>query len=847
MNLESVQKNAGKSYVLTPNKRLARHLEKKLCSPKVAMKQKVWLGENIISMDTWLIDCWKKCSSPQILLASYQEKIIWQQIIREYMGQNSSLNIVEAAINFHRLINEYAIDVNDLDGTYGETLKFLSLYRVFINHCKKRKLITISEIPRLLGMYIEDLNISKITLVAFDEYTPALRMLLEAFKNGGSDIIFSDNYSQGEVEKSYIGFNTLEEEIRTIALWADSRKSESVGIIVPNLVALREKIIVAFDEFFENNRQAINISIGSKLDAIPIVRSALLLLSLSTSPSNEEIKNLILSPYINGFCLERSSRTMLHRHLDTHFNLPWTAIDNLLCLHKPHVALLKSMLNRAMSLILASQGKKLHPSGWKNLFIEILKIFGWPGDEKLSNLEFRAATAFYNTLEELSRNDAVAEPMFYEQAMQLLKAIVNSNTVQLRDEKDAAINILGILEGAGMDFDHLWIMGLDENNWPGSAKPNPFIPMGLQKRLNLPHSSPIREWEFCKNLLIRYGKGVKNIILSYVKQHDGREMLPSRLIADYPLLTIEQLNLPTVVSIAQKIYQSKNSESLYDYLALQLSPDEKLNTTSYLIETQSSCPFKACVEFRLAPPAKQQKILGVSKLNRGTIIHHALDFFWKKIGTQNHLLQLTELETRKLILEGISSAIRQLAIAEPLGKLERLSLIDLLSDWLNLEKRRENFQVLATEKQYTINLNGIPVNLRIDRIDKLADGRVLLIDYKSGKHQPTIFDWFSTRPVHPQLPLYSLALDKIDGLAIAQINHGALKFREITLKELAISMVKNNLPSAKEISWQSVSNHWRTILAQLAADFIAGKATIDPISQEICASCNFSTICRIVK
>jgi ATP-dependent helicase/DNAse subunit B len=276
------------------------------------------------------------------------------------------------------------------------------------------------------------------------------------------------------------------------------------------------------------------------------------------------------------------------------------------------------------------------------------------------------------------------------------------------------------------------------------------------------------------------------------------------------------------------------------------APEAMIAITSYLIEAQSVCPFKAFVEFRLAPPIRQQKTFGVSKPDRGIIIHHTLNFFWKKIKTQDNLLQLTETETKKLILDGISSAMRQLAIAEPLSRLEKLSLIDLLSDWLNLERGRESFQVLATEKQCTVNLNGIPVNLRIDRIDRLANGRVLLIDYKSGKQLPTIFDWFSTRPAHPQLPLYSLAPDKIDGLAIAQINHGTLKFREITLKELAVSMEKNGFSTSKELSWKFVTNHWRAALAQLAADFIEGKATIDPLSKEICACCHFSTICRII-
>ncbi len=61
-------------------------------------------------------------------------------------------------------------------------------------------------------------------------------------------------------------------------------------------------------------------------------------------------------------------------------------------------------------------------------------------------------------------------------------------------------------------------------------------------------------------------------------------------------------------------------------------------------------------------------------------------------------------------------------------KLEQNRLQNLLVNWLELEKRRPYFNVIAIEKSTQIRINNVSVNLRIDRIDELSDGSKILID-----------------------------------------------------------------------------------------------------------------------
>ena len=52
------------------------------------------------------------------------------------------------------------------------------------------------------------------------------------------------------------------------------------------------------------------------------------------------------------------------------------------------------------------------------------------------------------------------------------------------------MQVLGLLESAGLAFDHLWVCGLTEDEWPISARPHPLIAPALQRKAGIPQASP---------------------------------------------------------------------------------------------------------------------------------------------------------------------------------------------------------------------------------------------------------------------------------------------------------------------------------------------------------------------
>lgn len=831
------------TYIIAPNKRLARHLEKNL---NEANNQAAWVHSNVLPLELWLAHCWKKCINKKLLIDSTQEKGVWLKIILS-SDQAGNTGIIDNIMEFHHLINDYGIDSYKIE-PFDEN--FLIFYRKFKQYCEEKNLVTIAEVPKLLIPQVEKLAISKLTLVAFDEYSPSLKLLLAAFRKHRCIIAeYDSNYFSPQINR--VSFDQPEDELVTAACWAKKKMEHdqgmcNIGIIIPRIVAIREKVTSIFHEVFKSNYKNVNISLGISLTKFPITAIALLIISINPSSSTLGcLANLIISPYLRGAKTESSTRARLFNHLNKHKNSFLGNFSKIISDFDPKLEILSFDFSDLFFIYSQIEDKKLLPSEWIKLFRQILQTIGWPGDEKLSTAEQHATNKFIDTLKEFSKNDFILAEISHKQAIQALITLLENQMIHPNyTSNDSQVNIMGTIEGYGMNFDYLWAAGMDEDDWPKLARPNPFIPIALQKKFNLPHSSSERELEFATNLVNKYKKSANEIIFSYVKYKNSLITQPSKLTSDITEISITDLNLPKFDSIAKKIFASKQLEILTDEIEASLKSNEKINFSSKLIELQSRCPFKAFAEFRLKLKTLSPPTIGVSAVDRGNIIHSTLEFFWKKVKTKQQLLKLDQDKLTNLITAGLTFALCKLKIDDIFKELETAYLLNLLMLWLNTEKFREDFEVIALEQNYKITLRNEVLEIRIDRIDQLANGKKILIDYKTGKTVPTISDWFNPRPKQPQLLLYSLALgDELHCLAVAQINNRSVGLREITINTLAELIRKNTELNDKSITWNSIKHHWKNTITTLLEEFIQGKFSPIP-TKNGCTNCNLAPLCR---
>ena len=126
--------------------------------------------------------------------------------------------------------------------------------------------------------------------------------------------------------------------------------------------------------------------------------------------------------------------------------------------------------------------------------------------------------------------------------------------------------------------------------------------------------------------------------------------------------------------------------------------------------------------------------------------------------------------------------------------------------------RRAPFTVEATEEMAELSLGGGRVRLRLDRIDRIAQGRVVL-DYKSGR--PSNPDWYGERPTHPQLLAYLASLGA-DVVALATVNVTAREVRFAASPHTPTSAARcGQLAAHAAPAWSAQRERWEGLLAGL--------------------------------
>jgi hypothetical protein len=154
--------------------------------------------------------------------------------------------------------------------------------------------------------------------------------------------------------------------------------------------------------------------------------------------------------------------------------------------------------------------------------------------------------------------------------------------------------------------------------------------------------------------------------------------------------------------------------------------------------------------------------------------------------------------------------------------------------------------VLACEDEHAASIGGLELKLRLDRVDRLAAGDEMLIDYKSGESK--LASWFGERPDEPQLPLYAITRPHAPGaLAFAHVARGDSALLGVAARDDVAPGIQ--LPPSRlhpSGDWARLMQNWRAILEQLASAFRSGAAPVAPKKRnENCSLCDYALPCRV--
>ncbi len=881
------------ALVLTGNNRLANTLIDKYDQFCLSNKKTAWPSPDILPINNWLILSWETAmlnglvSSDTILLSHEQEYQAWESIIKQSSYGNGLLRIsatAKSVCDAWRLLQNWTLSHDDSDYQNSDDAKAFHYWASeFETRCITNNWIVTAQLASLdFYSRLSTLNNNReILLLGFDELTPQMQGLFEQLKLSSCDVRWLRQETKGQFAVR-LQCNDVRDEIYNFCCWAkkllEENTSNRIALVAPEIGLIRPILLHTLERVLLPTTSATqiapvsnnvtesptvpalpwDISMGVALSEYSIIKLAFQLLSLVRGkPSIEVVSSLLRSPHIAGANEEQNQRALLDRQL-RELGEPLVSLQTLhyYCAQQQTAFYCPALLKISKNLITLKKScmAKAGSQQWTEWLTSWLISAGWSTGRSISSEEYQTIEAWKALLQSFASLQTVTDKMTFEEAVTCLQRLASDKIFQIQS-KSAPIQILGLYESIGLDFDHLWVMNLHDEVWPVVPRPNPFIPMHLQKQFGLPHASWERELVIAKKITKRLEISAANVVFSYPAKNGTQELRVSPIIGHYPESSLSDLAIDYPPSWPQHIKQQAILEELTDDAVATVSI-EKVSGGSSIFKNQSLCPFRAFVENRLHAKPMRQSQPGLDAMKRGSLLHAVLELFWTVITDQQQLKSKSADELELIINDCIEKAIEEMKVKSPdtfndcFTRIEKQRLLKLMLYWLALELQRAPFKVVDIERELNIDVNGINAHLFIDRVDELENGDQMVIDYKTGLVSPT--DWFGDRPNDPQLPLYSMVSGgELSAVLFAQIKTGEVKFNGVVEQaDLIPNLPPKRKGALKEASdnWPQVLTDWKTVLNTLADNFLHAHIEVDP--KEGLATCRklyceLSPLCRI--
>lgn len=849
--------------MVTSTERLARELRREYGDWQRGRGRVVWESPEVVSWPVWLGRLWRgvRFAAPgsPVLLSAAQDTLLWEQIIGaspegEFLmdPRGTALKAREAWLLGHG----WRISVEDSTFSLTEdTAAFRDWAREFHKRCHARGWLDEGRLPDRVGAAIEQEVIAapRLWLAGFDDFSPQQRRLLEVIRRCGGEWREHRFTPHPSPERLRASAPTTSGELQAAARWARARLEENprarIGIVARDLDGVRTAAANVFSKILAPNaflrgggRPLFHIASGGPLSEAPVTQAALLLLRTAGSRVTIPVlSRLLRSPFLAGWGEEADERALLDLGLRRgEYELAWRAVAGR--------GREQAVLNRAIHAsrrAWEAAPEEAGPGAWAAIFSGVLEAWGWPGDRTLESEEHQAMEAWREMLADLASLDALEVRWTRGAALAQLEALAARRPFQPRDE-GAPVQILPVQEPPPPGLDGVWLLGFDAGRWPDAPRPNPFLPLAVQGQLGMPRSSPRVALAEARRMTARLLAAAPVVVVSHASTEEDHNLAPSPLITGVPAVGPENLRLA-----ADVWYDSWPGtvalEAEPDTEAPPLAPGTLQRGGTRVLQLQSACPFRAFAEFRLGAREIESPELGLSPRDKGVLMHSVLHKVWAAVGSQARLKQLGEADLTEIVQRAISEAVEaktQLdasALTLRIRDVEKERLERLVSDWMRLEADRPStFEVAEQEVTRTAVVGPLELEMRADRVDRLEDGRLVVLDYKSSPK--SVEALLGSRPEEPQLPFYCTQADgEVAAVAFAMVGAKRIGFAGLSSETGLLSDVK----PPKDAGFAETKASWRSTLEALANEFALGHAPVDPRSPDDCSFCHLGALCRI--
>jgi probable DNA repair protein len=841
--------------LVTPTRRLAGLVADRYGARMAVDTQGTWEAPPVLPLGAWLAQIHDRLGEtggvaiPGILLSADQELAIWEQSV-DQADTTASLSLAALArlaadASATRVFWELPAAQLDAFRARTEVRAFLRWCERFDRRCRELGAIGHARFAAELAQVETAIlaTVPPFRLFGFTRVSPLLQQLAQRCPAGGVVALEHREGVAGAVATR--AFDNAEMEIRAAMQWAHAEKSANPAATVSVAVAgsrridplSRAHLVRAFNGVQGGEPElALDCPQATPLADAPIIAAALLLLDPRRERPWQDFSRILLSPYIGGANDERAARARLDRELRRNGDIETTWRDVVGFALRADIAC-PDLAARTEAVLRAAQlpRGRSRRHDWMAYAEGVLAAAGWPGECSLTPAEQAALLEWGRVMDSVAALDAVAAPCTWPEAFAKWRALLRQRP-QTANAPLNAVHVITPDEAAFTRPDRVWVIGLNDHAWPPPTETNPLLPLTLLREHGVPGTDPGDDLRAAEAVLDTLGGDPGGVMFSFsLNERDT----PRRPFA----------GLDTAGLVAASPDPWPRRELTFELLDDDAAPPpplaEPLRGGVTLLADQAACPFRALARYRLHATAPEDPTPGLNALQRGTLVHAVMATFWEAMRTSARLAAAADQDVEALLERAAATAVsraqRRYRLPAAYWALEQRRLADLAREWLACERDRGDFDVVACEQAGSVQLGEMTLNTRIDRIDRLAHGGLVIIDYKTGTVSSR--DWEPPRPDQPQLPVYALAASAgpVAGIAYAQVRTGDCRIVDFPSRCTGRSAGDDGAEQ-----WHRRTEEWSAELAGLAAEFTAGYARVAPKrAAATCRYCDLQALCRI--
>ena len=864
--------------VIVPTRQRAHALRLAHAAAQLEGDARVWASPSVLVPSAWLRrECERRAESAPAqwprLLGPAEEWWLWreaaQEAAREAAGRNPFLTIGPLAEALRRASGRAAEWDIALDRAPLETEAGLlfEARRIFAARSRELGAASVNAAIARLGPVAVD---TAPQLRGFDAMPRALARLAH---HAGEVRV-----ANGHASPRGVRTPDAEAQLEAIAAWCRERLAAQPAarllVMLPGPAAARERLADLIRGCLDpgavltgagDGRTLVGIEGGEPLGSQPLPAQALLSLAVLAG-GTLEIETLgrwLSSPYWGG--IGAAPRAALAQYLRQRGAASSSLRELLGALQLASSELrvaareLEALTRRAASLL--GEGSAT-PRRWSERFDAALAALGWPGVLPADSAVQQTRLRWRELLEEFGELAACAGSLGREAALDALRSLAAHTAYRPADE-DVPVAISPVLADPVVVYDGIWAAGLSAEVFPLPVTPDPFLPLPAQLAAGMPEAGAAGRRAQAQSLLDAWRRAAGELVLSVPAREKDLELLPSPCLTGIAL----EEQPPRGLWLPLTLHRAGCTEGREDARGVAFTTPAPLPGGTRSITLQNDCAFRAYAELRLGAVAPEHAEPGVPMDQRGLLLHAALQLLWERLRDSTALGALADGALDALIADCVARGAQALQGERrgrgrrrprrvPDGQFDLFSVLSpaltrecaraqrLIRRLCDLERTRASFTVEATEQTTELALAGARVRMRLDRVDSVAAGRVVL-DYKSGRRESP--DWYGERPTYPQLLAYLAALGA-DVVALATVN---LTAREVRFT--GVGATGDVLPRVKAIpavtgaaaaDWRAQREAWVALIERLIRDFLAGTARVDP-APGACDYCHLTDLCRI--